>query len=41
MTVLPRTPAKRGDQRVQLLMDWAGFEQFLALRGESAATRIT
>lgn len=22
-------------------MDWAGFEQFLVLRGESAATRIT
>jgi Uma2 family endonuclease len=41
MTVFPRTPVERADQRVELPMDWTAFEQFLVLRGESGATRLT
>jgi Uma2 family endonuclease len=41
MTVLPRPGVESRNQRVQLPMDWTSFEQFLVLRGEAAATRIT
>ena len=41
MTVIPRSIAERRDQRVVISVDWNGYQQFLALRGESATTRVT
>lgn len=40
MTVIPQSPVVSFDQRVQLSVDWKGFEQFLELRGDSNATRV-
>lgn len=34
-------PARDIDQRVFLRLSWPDFEQFLALRGDAAGTRIT
>lgn len=40
MTVIPQSPVGSFDQRVQLSVDWKGYEQFLELRGDSNATRV-
>lgn len=40
VTVIPQSLVGSFDQRVQLSVDWKGFEQFLELRGDSNATRV-